>query len=337
MLKNTENQKWIVYAFDSTTGLAKTGDAAQITANLRKDYGDAAALTDTNPAELEGGFYAFDLSQAETNADHLLICPVSSTANIVVIGCPSVIFTEPTGRKYPATLAAADVSGNVPVDVAAIQSGMATAANQATIISAISGVPAAVWAVSTRTLSSFGTLVADIATAVWAYLTSALTVTGSVGKLLTDNIDATVSSRSVAGAKMDLVDAPNVAAVTAIQSGLALDSTVMKSADYTAPPSASDIASAVWSAVTRTLTAFSDSSGITTLLSRIGDALSITGGKVDINDKTGFALADGQAMTAAKVVIDNQNNTIKLYNVDDELIVTYTKTVDGSVHTLSRS
>lgn len=139
------------------------------------------------------------------------------------------------------------------------------------------------------------------------------------------------------GAKMDLIDAPNATAVTAIQNGLALDSTVMKSAGYTAPPSASDIASAVWSAVTRTLTAFSDSSGITTLLSRIGAALSITGGKVDINDKTGFALADGQAMTAAKVVIDNQNNTIKLYNVDDELIVTYTKTTDGSVHTLSRS
>jgi ABC-type uncharacterized transport system ATPase component len=85
------------------------------------------------------------------------------------------------------------------------------------------------------------------------------------------------------------------------------------------------------------LTAFSDSSGITTLLSRIGAALTITGGKVDINDKTGFSLADGQAMTAAKVVIDNLNNTIKLYNADDELIVTYTKTVDGTVHTLSRS
>lgn len=119
MLKNTENQKWIVFAFDATTGLAKTGDAAQITANLRKDYGDAAAITDTNPTELEDGFYAFDMSQAETNADHLLLCPASSTANIVVVGCPAVIFTEPTGRKYPASLAAADVSGNLPAEVKA--------------------------------------------------------------------------------------------------------------------------------------------------------------------------------------------------------------------------
>lgn len=141
MLKNTANQKWIVFAFDATTGLAQTGDAAQITANLRKDYGDAAAITDTNPTELEDGFYAFDLSQAETNADHLVICPVSSTSNIVVIGCPAVIFTEPTGRKYPASLAAADVSGNVPVDVSAIQSGLATGTNvsdaQTAIISAV--------------------------------------------------------------------------------------------------------------------------------------------------------------------------------------------------------
>lgn len=117
MLKNTANQKWIVFAFDSTTGLGKTGDAANITANLRKDYGSANALADTNPTELEDGYYAFDLSQAETNADHLLLCPASSTENIVVIACPAVIFTEPTGRKYPATLAAADVSGNVPVAV----------------------------------------------------------------------------------------------------------------------------------------------------------------------------------------------------------------------------
>lgn len=103
MLKNTANQKWIVFAFDATTGLAKTGDAAQITANLHKDYGDAAAIIDTNPTELEDGFYAFDMAQAETNADHLLLCPQSSTSNIVVIACPAVIETEiarQTGDSY---------------------------------------------------------------------------------------------------------------------------------------------------------------------------------------------------------------------------------------------
>jgi hypothetical protein len=47
----------------------------------------------------------------------------------------------------------------------------------------------------------------------------------------------------------------------------------------------SDIATAVWANVTRTLTSISDSSGITTLLSRIGAALNISGGKVESNIK----------------------------------------------------
>lgn len=50
-------------------------------------------------------------------------------------------------------------------------------------------------------------------------------------------------------------------------------------------PTAAEIASAVWSAVTRTLTSISDSSGVTTLLSRIGGALNITSGKVESNVK----------------------------------------------------
>jgi hypothetical protein len=45
------------------------------------------------------------------------------------------------------------------------------------------------------------------------------------------------------------------------------------------------IASAVWANATRTLTAISDSAGITTLLSRIAGALNISGGKVESNVK----------------------------------------------------
>lgn len=53
-----------------------------------------------------------------------------------------------------------------------------------------------VWAVGTRTLTSFGTLVADTVAAVWNALTSGLTTVGSIGKLLVDNVDATISSRA---------------------------------------------------------------------------------------------------------------------------------------------
>ncbi|MCE5212107.1 MAG: hypothetical protein LLG40_11180 [Deltaproteobacteria bacterium] len=79
-------------------------------------------------------------------------------------------------------------------DVATIQNGLATAENQATIIGYIQAVPAAVWAVGTRTLTSFGTLVSSVAAAVWNSLTSAILTTGSIGKLLTDNVDGKVSA-----------------------------------------------------------------------------------------------------------------------------------------------
>jgi hypothetical protein len=81
-----------------------------------------------------------------------------------------------------------------------------------------------------------------IAVAVWQVLASTLTTTGTVGKLVADNINATISSRSTyAGA---------------------------------------------------------DTAGTTTLLSRIASVLTITSGKVDINDKTGFGLTS--AYDAAK-------------------------------------
>lgn len=67
-----------------------------------------------------------------------------------------------------------------------------------------------------------------------------------------------------------------------------------------------------------------DTSGVTTLLIRIASALTITGGKVDINDKTGFALssagiqavwdvlASAQATSGSlgKLLLDNLNATV---------------------------
>lgn len=65
---------------------------------------------------------------------------------------------------------------------------------------------------------------------------------------------------------------------------------------------AASAAAAVWASGARTLTAFSDSAGVTTLLSRLAAALTITGGKIDVNDKTGFGLTSAYdpAKTAAQ-------------------------------------
>lgn len=93
MQKNVAGQKWTVFAFDRTDNTPKTGDAANITANLRIDGGAANAIDDTNPTELEDGFYVFDITQVESNGDMILISPESTTSNIQVIGVPGVIYT----------------------------------------------------------------------------------------------------------------------------------------------------------------------------------------------------------------------------------------------------
>ena len=85
----------------------------------------------------------------------------------------------------------------------------------------------------------------------------------------------------------------------AVDATVAKDSTVAKDATVSKPGTA------------QTITPI-DSSGITTLLSRIAGALTITGGKVDVNDKTGFSgtatnmVPDVSAdVTAIKAKTDN--------------------------------
>lgn len=116
MLKNTVG-KWIVFAFDRTTGNPKTGDGANITANLRFDGGTANAVDDTNPTELEDGFYIFDITAAESNGDLIVICPASSTSNIQVIGVPA---TERTTTLTSTRIGNLDelAAANLPTDVA---------------------------------------------------------------------------------------------------------------------------------------------------------------------------------------------------------------------------
>lgn len=99
---------FIVFAFDATTNVPKTGDAANITAYVSKDYGTVTVLGDTSATEFDAtnapGYYWFTAAQAETNADCLMVTAKSSTSNIKVLGAPAVIYTRPTtGWLAPAT------------------------------------------------------------------------------------------------------------------------------------------------------------------------------------------------------------------------------------------
>jgi hypothetical protein len=92
--KNIEGQKWVVYAWNITTDALVTGDAGNITAKIRKDAGSLVATDDVNPTELESGYYEFDLTQEESQADVLELIAVSGTANVQVRGVPESRTTD---------------------------------------------------------------------------------------------------------------------------------------------------------------------------------------------------------------------------------------------------
>lgn len=107
LFKNVASQKIHVYAYDSTTGAAKTGDAGNITGYVSLD-GTANAIDDTNPTEVDAtnmpGLYVFDLTQAETNCDAFALVAKSSTANIriePIIGFTTGAAVTQTGDSYP--------------------------------------------------------------------------------------------------------------------------------------------------------------------------------------------------------------------------------------------
>ena len=75
-------------AYLTTDGSRVTGDAANITAKIRKDFGARTATNDTNPTEAEDGYYDFDLTAAETNAYHIELYPESATGSVLVVPVP---------------------------------------------------------------------------------------------------------------------------------------------------------------------------------------------------------------------------------------------------------
>jgi len=99
MFRNVGSQKVAVFAWANDAGSAKTGDAANISAQISIDGAATAATNDVNPTELDAtdapGIYIFDMTQAETNGDMIVIAPVSSTSDVVLR--PVIIYTNPSG------------------------------------------------------------------------------------------------------------------------------------------------------------------------------------------------------------------------------------------------
>jgi len=148
-----------LFAFDTTTGAPKTGDAANLTAYVSKDYGSVTVLTDTSATEMDAtnamGWYLFDVTQAETNGNALLFTAKSSTANITVVG--QHIFTTPANFTSFVTPTGASV-GEVTGAVGSVLGGIDTASGT------VKTLDAAITALGTPTVVADAILNRDMAT-----------------------------------------------------------------------------------------------------------------------------------------------------------------------------
>jgi len=139
--------------------------------------------------------------QLAVDASNLVAVPDTQKVDVETIKSQAV--TLAGGITFPAATVASTTNitagtfanlTNLPtipndwITAAGIASGAFTAAKFA------AGAFDAVWSVATRTLSSFGTLVADTAAAVWASLTASMTTASSIGKKLADWVIGTAQT-----------------------------------------------------------------------------------------------------------------------------------------------
>ena len=310
--------------WDTANNAGKTGDASNITLRGVRD-GTLFTPSDPSITQVDStnlpGVYKASLTASENNGTFLTLGGKSSSTGCVII--PVSWSNELTGDAFARLGAPAGASIAADIGTRLATSGYTAPANSdiAAIKAKTDNLPASPAAVgSAMTLTS-----AYDAAKSAASQTSVNSI--PTNPLLTNdarlgNLDATISSRST---------------LTAAQ--VWANSTRTLSSFGTL---VSDIVSSVWSAGTRTLTAISDSSGITTLLSRIGSALSFTGSNVHVHvkakdnldfgalekaslnaatpavtvsDKTGFSLATPPP-TAAQIRSELDSNSAKLANLD---------------------
>lgn len=84
MYKNTTGTLK-VFAFNRTNNAPVIGDAANITCRFSLDGGARSPIADTNPTELEDGYYLFEVASGETNGITADFFPESTTLDVQVI------------------------------------------------------------------------------------------------------------------------------------------------------------------------------------------------------------------------------------------------------------
>lgn len=180
--------------------------ATGLDSEVSKDGGAFADCTNEATEIGTSGMYYLDLTAAEMNADAVVIVVKSTSGKT----SPIVLYPEETG--------------DIRVHMTSLADGVLTAAKFA------AGALDSVWSTATRTLTAFGfnvtigtnndktgySLSSAGVQAIWDALTSALTTANSIGKLLVDNVNATISSRLASSS----YTAPDNAGIASLNSKL---------------------------------------------------------------------------------------------------------------------
>jgi hypothetical protein len=195
-------QKVRVFAFDSATGLPKTGNSGSITASISKDFGAFADLTDTSATEEDStkapGYYLFDISQTECTADDIAITGRSGTTGIVVVGAPARMATRPTN----AGILAIDGSGRM--DVGKVNGSATAASTMATAYGGIETGTAQSGSTSTTIKLRSGAPATDD-----IFKDQAVAIISGTGAGQTNRITAYVGSTKVATVETTWVTTPD--------------------------------------------------------------------------------------------------------------------------------
>ena len=145
---------------DPTTGAAADADSTPVATLVVNGTDDAAAVTVTNKAT---GVYKAAVTLPTLGAGDVVSIRVAAT--VATVAGVGVVWTDVVDTKRVSDLK----------DEAMRGTDDALLADDYTAPPSASDIATAVWGATTRTLSSFGTLVADAATAVWGAVTRSLT------------------------------------------------------------------------------------------------------------------------------------------------------------------
>ena len=281
--------------WDTVNNVGKKGDASNITLRGVRD-GTLFTPSDPSITQVDStnlpGVYKASLTASENNGTFLTLGGKSSSTGCVII--PVSWSNELTGDAFARLGAPAGASIAADIGTRLATSGYTAPANSdiAAIKAKTDNLPASPAAVgSAMTLTSAYDAAKSAAsqTSVNSIPTNPLLI----NDVRLDNLDARISSRSTLTAGQVWANATRT---------LSSFGTL-----------ANDTRDAVWGAATRTLTAISDSAGVTTLLSRISQALTFTNSNVNVHvkakDNLDFSALEKTSLNAATPAVTVSDKT----------------------------